>query len=158
MSTEEQVAAGAAPAGGGSGRMAGKVVIITGASSGIGRSAMELCGREGARVVGTARTESKLQEGLDAVKSGGVEGMIIPADLEDTSSQERIVQATIDEYGQVAAAQLVERVRGIVRPHHRDMAIPQQPLRVVALACRTAEINNGGHRPRPPAGRLAGVK
>jgi NAD(P)-dependent dehydrogenase (short-subunit alcohol dehydrogenase family) len=103
MSTEEQVAAEAAAAGGGSGRMAGKVVIITGASSGIGRAAMELCGREGAKVVGTARTESKLQEGLDTVKSGGGEGMIIPADLEDTSSQERIVQATIDEDGQVDA-------------------------------------------------------
>ena len=63
MSTEERVATGAAPAGGGSGRMAGKVVIITGASSGIGRSAMELCGREGAKVVGTARTESSCRRG-----------------------------------------------------------------------------------------------
>jgi NAD(P)-dependent dehydrogenase (short-subunit alcohol dehydrogenase family) len=101
MSTEGQVATDAAPAGSGSGRLAGKVVIITGASSGIGRATMERCGREGAKVVGAARTESKLQEGLDAVKSAGGEGMIIPADLEDTSSQERIVQQTIDEYGQV---------------------------------------------------------
>ena len=101
MSTEGQVATEAAPAGGGGGRLAGKVVIITGASSGIGRAAMELCGREGAKVVGTARTEAKLQEGLDAVKGAGGEGMVIPADLEDTSSQERIVQQTIDEYGQV---------------------------------------------------------
>jgi NAD(P)-dependent dehydrogenase (short-subunit alcohol dehydrogenase family) len=83
------------------GRLQDKVAIITGASSGIGRSAMELFGREGAKVVGTARTESKLQEGLDAVKAAGGEGIIVPADLEDTSSQERIVQAAIDEYGRV---------------------------------------------------------
>ena len=51
------------------GRLQDKVIVITGASSGIGRATMEIAGREGAKVVGTARTESKLQEGLDTVKA-----------------------------------------------------------------------------------------
>ena len=97
MATQENVDQKAT----GGGRLAGKVAIITGASSGIGRACMELFGREGARVVGAARTESKLQDGLDSVKSAGGEGIIVPADLEDTSSQERIVQAALDAYGQV---------------------------------------------------------
>ena len=53
----------------GNGRVAGKVAVITGASSGIGRASFELFAREGAKVVATARTESKLQENLDAAKA-----------------------------------------------------------------------------------------
>ncbi len=37
------------------GRVAGKVAVVSGASSGIGRATFELLGREGAKVVGTAR-------------------------------------------------------------------------------------------------------
>ena len=65
------------------GRLQDKVAVITGASSGIGRATMELFGREGARVVGTARREAELQEGLDKVKARGGDGIVVPADLED---------------------------------------------------------------------------
>ena len=37
--------------------------------------------------MGTARTESRLQEALDSVKNAGGEGIIVPADLEETDSQ-----------------------------------------------------------------------
>src|SRR5882672_1253112 len=84
-----------------SGRLRDKVAIITGASSGIGRQTMERFGREGAKVVGIARTESKLQEGLDAVTAAGGEGIIVPADLEDVTSQDRVVQAALDAYGRI---------------------------------------------------------
>ncbi|MDX6623932.1 MAG: hypothetical protein QOE75_1864 [Solirubrobacterales bacterium] len=85
----------------GNGRVAGKVAVITGASSGIGRASFELFGREGAKVVATARTESKLQEGLDAVKAAGGEAIIVPADLEDDATPDRVIQAALDEYGQI---------------------------------------------------------
>jgi meso-butanediol dehydrogenase / (S,S)-butanediol dehydrogenase / diacetyl reductase len=101
MATQENAATQNQTAATGGGRLAGKVAIITGASSGIGRACMELFGREGAKVVGAARTESKLQEGLDTVQSAGGEGIIVPADLEDTTSQARIVQAALDAFGQV---------------------------------------------------------
>jgi NAD(P)-dependent dehydrogenase (short-subunit alcohol dehydrogenase family) len=100
MSMQNEAAAAAErPAG--APRLQDKVVVITGASSGIGRATMEWCGREGAKVVGTARTESKLQEGLEAVKAAGGDGIIVPADLEDTSSQERIAQAALDAFGRI---------------------------------------------------------
>jgi NAD(P)-dependent dehydrogenase (short-subunit alcohol dehydrogenase family) len=98
-SLQDDVTASTQPASGG--RLRDKVAIITGASSGIGRQTMELFGREGAKVVGTARTESKLQEGLDAVKAAGGEGIIVPADLEDVTSQDRVVAAAIEAYGRV---------------------------------------------------------
>ena len=90
-----------APATARTGRLQDKVVLITGASSGIGRATMEIAGREGAKVVGTARTESKLQEGLDAVKAAGGDGIIVPADLEEVTSQDRVVQAALDAFGRV---------------------------------------------------------
>jgi NAD(P)-dependent dehydrogenase (short-subunit alcohol dehydrogenase family) len=62
---------------------------------------MEIAGREGAKVVGTARTESRLQEGLDAVKAAGGDGIIVPADLEEVTSQDRVVQAALDAFGRV---------------------------------------------------------
>jgi NAD(P)-dependent dehydrogenase (short-subunit alcohol dehydrogenase family) len=87
--------------GSGSGRVAGKVAVITGASSGIGRASFELFGREGARVVGTARSEDKLQEALDTVRSGGGEGIVVPADLEDDATPDKVMQAALDEYGRI---------------------------------------------------------
>ena len=60
------------------GRLDDKVAVITGASSGIGRATFELFGREGAKVVGTARSEDKLNEGLDAVKAAAARGSSCP--------------------------------------------------------------------------------
>jgi len=85
----------------GNGRVAGKVAVITGASSGIGRASFELFGREGAKVVATARTESKLQETLDTVKGAGGEAIIVPADLEDDATPDKVIQAALDEYGRI---------------------------------------------------------
>src|SRR6267154_2978720 len=83
------------------GRLKGKVAVITGASSGIGRATMELFGREGATVVGTARRDAALQDGLDRVKSHGSDGIIVPADLEDVAAADRVAQAALDTYGRI---------------------------------------------------------
>jgi NAD(P)-dependent dehydrogenase (short-subunit alcohol dehydrogenase family) len=82
-------------------RMHDKVVVVTGASSGIGRATMEVCGREGAKVVGTARTESKLQDALAAVKAHGSEGIVVPADLEEPGTMDRVVKEALDAFGQI---------------------------------------------------------
>jgi len=83
------------------GRMHDKVVVVTGASSGIGRATMEACAREGAKVVGTARTESKLKDALAAVKAHGSEGIVVPADLEDEGTMDRVVKEALDAFGRI---------------------------------------------------------
>jgi meso-butanediol dehydrogenase / (S,S)-butanediol dehydrogenase / diacetyl reductase len=80
------------------GRLDDKVAVITGASSGIGRATLELFGREGATVVGTARRKSELQDALDAA---GGKGKVVPANLEDPSTADAVAQAALDEYGRI---------------------------------------------------------
>jgi NAD(P)-dependent dehydrogenase (short-subunit alcohol dehydrogenase family) len=62
---------------------------------------MERFGREGAKVVGTARREEKLREALDAVEAAGGEGIIVPANLEHDDTAEKVVQAALDAYGRI---------------------------------------------------------
>lgn len=83
------------------GRVAGKVAVISGASSGIGRATFELLGREGAKVVGTARREDKLNEALGAVEEAGGEGIVVPGDLEESGTAEKVIQAALDKYGRI---------------------------------------------------------
>jgi NAD(P)-dependent dehydrogenase (short-subunit alcohol dehydrogenase family) len=80
------------------GRLDDKVAVITGASSGIGRATMELFGREGATVVGTARREEHLNEALQAA---GGNGIVIAADLEHEGTAEKVAQAAMDNYGRI---------------------------------------------------------
>jgi NAD(P)-dependent dehydrogenase (short-subunit alcohol dehydrogenase family) len=83
------------------GRLEGKVAVISGASSGIGAATMRLFGREGAKVVATARRQDKLEEGLQSVRDAGSDGIVVPADLEDPDTAERVVQTALDAYGRI---------------------------------------------------------
>ena len=66
------------------GRLQDKVAVITGASSGIGHATMKLFGSQG------ARSTRKLEEGLEHVRAAGSDGMIVPADLEDTDTAAKV--------------------------------------------------------------------
>jgi 3-oxoacyl-[acyl-carrier protein] reductase len=91
------------------GRLDDKVAVISGASSGIGRATMELFGREGATVVGTARREEQLNEALAAA---GGKGKVVPADLEDPATADKVAQTALDEYGRIDI--LVNNAGGVV--------------------------------------------
>ena len=75
--------------------VAGKVVVITGASRGIGADLARGFADAGARLALSARTESQLDEVADRVRSIGGEAVVIPADVEDRSS----LQAMVDRVG-----------------------------------------------------------
>ncbi len=70
--------------------LAGKTVLVTGASSGIGRATAILCSQMGAQVVITGRNEDRLQETLDSLSSEG--NLLIAADLTDEGSRTRLVE------------------------------------------------------------------
>jgi NAD(P)-dependent dehydrogenase (short-subunit alcohol dehydrogenase family) len=82
-------------------RIKGKVALITGAGTGVGRACMKLFAAEGAKVVGVSRTQSNLEETLAQVRSGGGEGKVVAADLSRPEGAEKVVAETLQAYGRI---------------------------------------------------------
>lgn len=80
-------------------RLAGKVAIVTGASSGIGRAAAELFAREGAKLVVTARRESELNELADDIEREGGEAVAVAGDVKDEALAKELVDVATDRFG-----------------------------------------------------------
>src|SRR5688572_31050654 len=62
-------------------RGVGMVVVVTGASAGIGREAARAFAREGARVVAAARREERLQELCVEIEAAGGECLVVVTDV-----------------------------------------------------------------------------
>jgi NAD(P)-dependent dehydrogenase (short-subunit alcohol dehydrogenase family) len=84
-----------------SGAIGGKVVLITGASSGIGRAAAIRCGEAGAEVLLVARTPEKLEETKAEIDEGGGSAYIHQCDLSDLDDVERMAKEVLDQHDRV---------------------------------------------------------
>jgi NAD(P)-dependent dehydrogenase (short-subunit alcohol dehydrogenase family) len=84
-----------------SGAIGGKVVLITGASSGIGKAAAIKCAAAGATVLLVARSPEKLEETKAEIEEAGGEAHIHRADLSDLDDVERMASEVLAEYGRV---------------------------------------------------------
>lgn len=93
--------------------LAGRVAIVTGASSGIGAATCVRFAREGASVVIAARRADKSQAVLREVKAAGGKGMFVPTDVTKAGSAEALVKATLDEFGRLDFAVNNAGVSGI---------------------------------------------
>jgi len=82
-------------------RVKGKIALITGAGTGVGRACMNLFSSEGAKVVGVSRTQSNLDETLRQVKDAGGEGLVVAADLATGEGAERAISAALKAYGRI---------------------------------------------------------
>ena len=73
----------------------GKVVLITGASEGIGAACAESFRRRGAKLALTARSEDKLRQ------VGGASALVVAGDLAQPQTRARAIDATIERYGRI---------------------------------------------------------
>ncbi|MFT7453095.1 MAG: NADP-dependent 3-hydroxy acid dehydrogenase YdfG [Patescibacteria group bacterium] len=80
-----------------------KVIIITGASSGIGEAAALKLSKEGAKIVLSARSKDKLNELKKTIKNRDGEALVVIADVTKKSDMEKLVAKTLEEYGNVDA-------------------------------------------------------
>jgi NAD(P)-dependent dehydrogenase (short-subunit alcohol dehydrogenase family) len=80
--------------------LAGKSILITGASSGIGRACAVRCAELGARVALVARREDKLHETADAMTGDGHQ--LFPSDITQLDQLETLSQKMVDAMGPVS--------------------------------------------------------
>ncbi|MDQ6847627.1 MAG: SDR family oxidoreductase [Candidatus Dormibacteraeota bacterium] len=83
-------------------RVAGdKVVVITGASSGIGRAVASALASSGATIIGVARGVDKLEEMRTEVEALGGTVQLRPTDLSDPAACKQMLNGVIEEHGRV---------------------------------------------------------
>lgn len=82
-------------------RLEGKVAIITGSTSGMGRASAELFAKEGAKVVVVGRNEGRAKEVVDTIKSEGGEALYVIADMSNPDDLQNIVDTAVAEYGTI---------------------------------------------------------
>lgn len=78
-----------------------KVVIVTGASSGIGEKTAEVLAAEGAKVVLAARRLEKLQDVAGRIAANGGEAYAVAADVSVKDDCEHLVAAAVEKYGRI---------------------------------------------------------
>ena len=81
--------------------MPDKVVIITGASSGIGAAVALRAARKGYRVVLFARREEKLKALASKIAATGGAALVVVGDATSLEDQQRLVDQTVAKYGRI---------------------------------------------------------
>ncbi|MDJ0657502.1 MAG: SDR family oxidoreductase [Xanthomonadales bacterium] len=80
-------------------RVEGRVVVVTGGSSGIGRATAEMLASRGAKVVIIARKVEEMEETCDAIKAAGGEAHYYVGDLADTEKCDEVIDRIIEDHG-----------------------------------------------------------
>ncbi len=82
-------------------RLEGKVALITGGNSGIGKAAAVLFAREGARVAVTGRNEERGSRAVDEIEAAGGRAIFIRCDVRSAAECRHAVEETVRSFGRL---------------------------------------------------------
>lgn len=83
------------------GEFSGNVVVVTGASEGIGRALCEALAPQGPKLVLAARNAERLESLAERCRAAGAEVLAFPADLTEAEKCRALVEATIERFGRL---------------------------------------------------------
>ena len=99
-----------------SAELEGKVAIVTGGTSGIGRETAVLFARAGAKVVVAGRREPEGQETVELILAAGSDGLFVKTDVSRASEVEALVQKAVEQFGRLDVAFNNAGVEGAYAP------------------------------------------
>jgi len=82
----------------------GKVGLVTGGTSGIGRDTAVLFAKAGAKVVVAGRREKEGEETVDLIRAAGGDGLFVKADVSEASEVEALIQKAVERFGHLDVA------------------------------------------------------
>jgi NAD(P)-dependent dehydrogenase (short-subunit alcohol dehydrogenase family) len=82
-------------------KLEGKVIVVSGGTKGVGRTASEEYAREGARVVIGGRDEAAALKSIRIMKTYGSDGIFVHTELQDIADCRRLFSCAVEEYGKV---------------------------------------------------------
>src|SRR5207237_7127959 len=94
----------------------GKVAVITGGTSGIGRDTAVLFAEAGAKVVVAGRREVEGNETVDLIRQAGGAGLFVQTDVSKARDIEALVRRSVDKFGRVDTAFNNAGIEGNWRP------------------------------------------
>lgn len=83
------------------GRLAGRVVIITGGANGIGRTFAAACAAEGARIAIADIAEEAAAAAASEIRDGGAEAIALATDVSSAGSVQAMVDAVVTRFGRI---------------------------------------------------------
>jgi len=84
-----------------SGKLAGKVALITGGGQGVGQGIGLALAKEGANIVVTGRTLEKCEKTAEMIRARGAQALPLPCDVKDLDDLQDIVEQTVQTFGRL---------------------------------------------------------
>lgn len=112
----------------------GKVALVTGAGSGIGKAAALTLGAAGANVVVMSRTSSEVDQTASEIRSAGGESLALTADTSDDAAMAALVTRTVSHYGRLDIVVANAGINGVWAPI--ENLTPQEWDQTIAVNLR----------------------
>src|SRR4051794_964003 len=109
----------------------GKVALVTGAGSGIGRAVALRLAQAGARVGALSRTEQEVDTTAAHIRRAGGEAIGLPTDVRDASAMEAAIQKLVEAYGRLDIAISNAGIGGMMAPI--DEMLPAEWNETIAI-------------------------